>query len=73
MSVVTALPWLVGTLGFVAGGLLIDWVFKRTGHRLFSRKVVLVTCLLVSACCIGITGHLESVTATVANDEIVFN
>ncbi|PYY72428.1 MFS transporter [Pseudomonas jessenii] len=65
MSIVTALPWFVGTLGFIAGGVLIDWVFKRTGRRLFSRKVVLVTCLLIASCCIGITGQLESVTSTV--------
>ncbi|MFF7708816.1 MFS transporter [Pseudomonas sp. NPDC007930] len=66
MSIVTALPWLVGTVGFVAGGVLIDWVFKRTGRRLFSRKVVLVSCLLIAAACIGITGQLDSVTAVVA-------
>ncbi|SHN20957.1 MFS transporter, ACS family, hexuronate transporter [Pseudomonas asturiensis] len=65
MSIVTALPWFVGTLGFIGGGLLIDWVFKRTGRRLFSRKVVLVTCLLVAALCVGFTGQLESVTSAV--------
>jgi ACS family hexuronate transporter-like MFS transporter len=65
MSIVTALPWFVGTLGFIGGGLLIDWVFKRTGRRLFSRKVVLVTCLLIAALCVGFTGQLESVTSAV--------
>lgn len=65
MSIVTALPWFVGTLGFIGGGLLIDWVFKRTGRRLFSRKVVLVTCLLIAAVCVGFTGQLESVTSAV--------
>ncbi|WP_416772881.1 MFS transporter [Pseudomonas sp. RHF3.3-3] len=66
MSVVTALPWLVGTFGFIGGGLLIDWVFKRTGRRLFSRKVVLVCCLLVAATCVGLTGQLESIAGAVA-------
>lgn len=65
MSIVTALPWFVGTVGFIGGGLLIDWVFKRTGRRLFSRKVVLVTCLLVAAGCVGLTGQLDSVTSAV--------
>jgi ACS family hexuronate transporter-like MFS transporter len=65
MSIVTALPWFVGTLGFIGGGLLIDWVFKRTARRLFSRKVVLVSCLLISSCCVGLTGQLESVTSAV--------
>lgn len=65
MSIVTALPWFVGTLGFIGGGLLIDWVFKRTGRRLFSRKVVLVSCLLVAASSVGLTGQLESATSAV--------
>lgn len=66
MSLVTALPWLVGTVGYVCGGLLIDWVYKRTGRQIFSRKVVLVTSLMIAAVCIGITGQLNSLTATVA-------
>lgn len=66
MSLVTALPWLVGTLGFICGGLLIDWVFKRTGRQLFSRKVVLVTCLLLASVCIGLSGSADSVAGTVA-------
>ncbi|ULL06211.1 MFS transporter [Pseudomonas putida] len=66
MSVVTALPWLVGTFGFIGGGLLIDWVFKRTGRRLYSRKLVLVSCLLVAASCVALTGQLESISTAVA-------
>lgn len=65
MSIVTALPWLVGTFGFLGGGLLIDYIYKRTHRRLFSRKVVLVTCLLIAACCIALTGQVESVTQSV--------
>ncbi|OLU16713.1 MFS transporter [Pseudomonas sp. PA1(2017)] len=66
MSIVTMLPWLVGTVGFVCGGILIDWVFKKTGKQVFSRKVVLVTCLLIAAVCIVLTGRVESVASTVA-------
>ncbi|GAB7532694.1 MFS transporter [Pseudomonas sp. 3A(2025)] len=65
MSIVTALPWLVGTVGFLAGGVLIDTIYKRTKKRLFSRKVVLVTCLLIAAFCIALTGQVESVTQCV--------
>jgi ACS family hexuronate transporter-like MFS transporter len=66
MSIVTALPWLVGALGYMGGGVLIDYIYKRTGRQLFSRKVVLVTCLLIASLCIGITGQVESVTAVVS-------
>ena len=65
MSFVTVLPWLVGAVGYVSGGYLIDAVFKRTGRRLFSRKVVLVTCLTISAVCVGFTGFAESATSAV--------
>lgn len=65
MSIVTALPWLVGTVGFLCGGVLIDYIYKRTGKQLFSRKVVLVTCLLIAACCIALTGQVEDVTQSV--------
>ena len=65
MSIVTALPWLVGTFGFIGGGLLIDAIYKRTGRQFFSRKIVLVCCLLIAATCIGITGQLASVTSAV--------
>ncbi|MGE7963218.1 MFS transporter [Pseudomonas sp. NPDC089918] len=65
MSIVTSLPWLVGTVGFLCGGMLIDYIYKRTGKQLFSRKVVLVTCLLIAACCIALTGQVEDVTQSV--------
>jgi MFS transporter, ACS family, hexuronate transporter len=65
MAFVTVLPWLVGAIGYVSGGYIIDAVFKRTGRRLFSRKVVLVSCLTVSAVCIGLTGFAESPTSAV--------
>ncbi|MDE1169528.1 MAG: MFS transporter [Pseudomonas sp.] len=65
MSIVTSLPWLVGTLGFLGGGVLIDYLYKLTGKRLFSRKVVLVTCLLIAACCIALTGQVQDVTQSV--------
>ncbi|WP_297832825.1 MFS transporter, partial [Pseudomonas sp.] len=65
MSIVTSLPWLAGTVGFLCGGVLIDYIYKRTGKQLFSRKVVLVTCLLIAASCIALTGQVEDVTQSV--------
>lgn len=66
MSIVTSLPWLAGTMGFLCGGVLIDYIYKRTGKQMWSRKVVLLTCLLVAACCIGLTGQVENVNQSVA-------
>ncbi len=65
MSFVTVLPWLVGAIGYVSGGYIIDAVFRKTGRRLYSRKVVLVSCLTISAVCVGFTGFAESATSAV--------
>ncbi|HDS0916513.1 TPA: MFS transporter [Pseudomonas putida] len=61
MSWITAFPWLVGACGMAAGGFLIDKIYQKTGRQLFSRKVVLVTCLTLAAACIGLSGRSESV------------
>lgn len=65
MSFVTALPWIVGAAGYLGGGFLIDYIFRRTGKQFFSRKVVLVSCLTMSAVLVGVTGTATSATSAV--------
>jgi ACS family hexuronate transporter-like MFS transporter len=65
MSWITAFPWLVGACGMAAGGFLIDRIYQKTGRQLFSRKVVLVTCLTAAAGCIGLSGYSESMESVV--------
>lgn len=48
MSVVAAIPWLMGFVGYILGGAVSDWVLKVTGRAVFARKVVLVVCLLAA-------------------------
>ncbi|WP_416772871.1 MFS transporter [Pseudomonas sp. RHF3.3-3] len=60
MSWITAFPWLVGACGMAAGGFLIDRIYQKTARQLFSRKVVLVSCLTIAAACIGMSGRSES-------------
>ena len=64
MSLVTVIPWVLGFIGLASGGFVSDWVFKKFRNKgvLFSRKVVLVTCLFLSAVFIG----LGLVTTTVS-------
>ncbi|MEW9673063.1 MFS transporter [Ammoniphilus sp. 3BR4] len=66
MSIVTSIPWLVGALGYTFGGVLIDTIYKLTGRQLFSRKIVLVICLLSASICIGWSGLTDSVFEAVA-------
>lgn len=60
MSIATVIPWLLGFLGLALGGFISDFVFKKTGRVMFSRKVVLVTCLLLCAVCIAFAGLVKT-------------
>jgi ACS family hexuronate transporter-like MFS transporter len=60
MSIATVIPWLLGFLGLALGGFISDFVFKKTGRMMFSRKVVLVTCLLACAGCIAFAGIVKT-------------
>jgi MFS transporter, ACS family, hexuronate transporter len=65
MSLVSSLPWITGAIGFLSGGFLVDAIYKRTGRRMFSRKIVLVTSLLIAAVCIALTGLVDAVGTAV--------
>ena len=66
MSVVTVIPWVLGFIGLASGGLVSDFVYKKVGKALFARKVVLVTCLFLSAVCIGIAGLVTTTVSAVS-------
>ncbi|SDC83608.1 MFS transporter, ACS family, hexuronate transporter [Terribacillus halophilus] len=68
MSIVTVIPWILGFIGLAAGGFVSDFVLRKFAKKgvLFSRKVVLVTCLLASAICIGLAGLVTTTFSAVA-------
>lgn len=67
MSVVTVIPWILGFIGLAAGGMISDYVYKKTAGKgvLFSRKVILVTCLFASAVLIGFAGLVTTAVSAV--------
>jgi ACS family hexuronate transporter-like MFS transporter len=65
MAFATMIPWVLGFIGLAAGGPLCDLLFRLTGNPLRARKIVLVTCLIVAALCIGFAGSVESVSGAV--------
>jgi MFS family permease len=65
MSVVSVIPWLVGTTGLVAGGFVCDWIYRKTGRAIFARKLVLITSLAAGAVCIAATGAVTDLTFAV--------
>ncbi len=66
MGFAAMIPWIAGAIGQVVGSVLIDYIYRKTGKLLFSRKVVLVTCLMSAAVCVGLTGFADNVIMAVA-------
>ncbi|MDR5781278.1 MFS transporter [Caballeronia sp. LZ065] len=66
MSIVSVIPWAVGVTGLVAGGYACDWLVRKTGRAIFSRKIVLITSLGAGALCIGLTGAVSELKSAVA-------
>lgn len=66
MSLTTIIPWVVGFLGLALGGFVSDKILKITGRVLFSRKLILVSCLLASAICVGLSGVVTNIVPAVA-------
>lgn len=60
MSVVNVIPWLFGMLGYVLGGTLSDYVVKRTGNTIKSRKLVIFFSLIGLGISVGLCGLANS-------------
>lgn len=60
MSVATVVPWLVGTMGFVFGGHIADYVLAKTGNVYLTRKLTTVVSSIVVAICVGVAGVVET-------------
>lgn len=67
MSAITVIPWILGFIGLATSGIVSDFIRKRYINKsvLFSRKVVLVTCLFASAVCIGLAGIVSTTISAV--------
>ncbi len=66
MSVVSTIPWLMGFVGYIAGGVVSDRICVMTGRPVFARKVVLVSSLLAAAVCVAFAGYADSVLVAAA-------
>ena len=65
MGVVSAIPWLLGFFGFLAGGFVCDWIFRKLGNVVLARKIVLVTGLSVAGLCAALAGLATGVVSAV--------
>ena len=66
MSIITVIPWLFGSLGMVSGGMLSDFLYRRTGNPVLARKIVLVGALACAAVLVTLVTQVESLEAAIA-------
>jgi MFS transporter, ACS family, hexuronate transporter len=66
MSVVSVIPWLMGFVGYILGGIVSDYLCRKTGRAVFARKIVLVLSLLAAAVCVALAGYADSVISAAA-------
>jgi ACS family hexuronate transporter-like MFS transporter len=65
MSIVSVIPWSVGFVGMALGGFVCDFIFRKTGNLVLSRKIVLVTSLTIAAASVALVGVVDSVELAV--------
>lgn len=65
MSIITVIPWLLGAIGSVAGGVLADWLLRVTGRPVFSRKIMVSCGLAIAALALLLTTQTTSLTGVI--------
>lgn len=66
LAAASAVPWVCGSIGLAASGLIADKVAKMTGGRLyFSRKWTFVVTVIIVAVLISFVGRASTATAAV--------
>ena len=65
MSIVTVIPWLLGAIGSVAGGVLADWLLRVTGRPILCRKLMVASGLSIAAVALLLTTVTGSLTLVI--------
>jgi ACS family hexuronate transporter-like MFS transporter len=68
MSLVNIIPWTLGLIGLASGGILSDMLAKKfkNKHSIFSRKIIVVSCLFIAAISITLSGIIQNIIGSVA-------
>lgn len=70
-GVFTLFPYIAASVGVIAGGVLSDFLIKRTGSALIGRKLPIVTGLLLASTMIS-AGYIESNALVIAIASVAF-
>lgn len=66
LAIAGAIPWLAGAVGCALGGIVTDWIGRKTGNPAIARKWMIVVCLLLVALLFSPIGIITSPVAAVA-------
>lgn len=66
MSLLNAIPWILGTLGLLLSGLFSDLLSRMRSDPLAALRFVLILCLTLAAICVSLTGLVSSLSWAVA-------
>lgn len=59
ISIATVIPWVIGAIGMVLGGVCSDVIYRITGNALLSRRLILGVCLAGAAVCVAVSGTVS--------------
>lgn len=59
------IPWLVGALFLKLGGILSDWLYKKTGKSRLARSHIIWSSQLIAAICFVALGYTESLSSSI--------
>lgn len=59
------LPWVIGAIGMVLGGVCSDVIYRITGNALLSRRLILGVCLAGAAVCVAVSGTVSTIGSAI--------
>ncbi len=65
MSIAAVIPWVLGVVGNLLGGWILDTAFRRTGETLQARKLILVICLSLAGVFVALAGTVHNLGGAV--------
>lgn len=66
ISIATVIPWVIGAIGMVLGGVCSDFIYRVTGNALLSRRLILGICLAGAALCVAVSGTVTTIGSAVS-------
>ncbi|EBP0104861.1 MFS transporter [Salmonella enterica] len=70
ISIATVIPWVIGAIGMVLGGVCSDVIYRITGNALLSRRLILGVCLAGAAVCVAVSGTVSTIGSAIVEERL---